>query len=112
MLLIQRLTERLAPPADGPGPSALPAAAFSIAVVSFALGIAGNAVSRPVEARADAYALRLTEDPAGFIALERRLVTRNLADPDPPGPLTALFGTHPPAIDRIGTALRYARDER
>ena len=112
MLLIQRLTERLAPEADRPGPAALPAAAFSLAVVSFALGIAGNAVSRPVEARADAYALRLTEDPAGFIALERRLVTQNLSDPDPPGALTALFGTHPPALERIGFALTYAREER
>jgi STE24 endopeptidase len=112
MLLIQRLTERLAPASDRSGPAALPAAAFSIAVVSFALGMAGNAVSRPVEARADAYALRLTKDPAGFIALERRLVTQNLSDPDPPGLLMVLFGTHPPAMERIGFALRYARDER
>ena len=112
MLLIQRLTERLAPEADRPGPAALPAAAFSLAVVSFALGVAGNAVSRPVEARADAYALRLTQDPAGFIALERRLVTQNLSDPDPPGVLTTLFGTHPPAMERIGFALTYAREER
>jgi STE24 endopeptidase len=112
MLLIQRLTERLAPDGDRTGPAALPAAAFSLAVVSFALGIAGNAVSRPVEARADAYALRLTEDPAGFIALERRLVTQNLADPDPPALLSKLFGTHPPAVERIGFALSYAREEQ
>jgi STE24 endopeptidase len=114
MLLIQRLTERLArgEPGAKPGPAALPAAAFSIAVVSFALGVAGNAVSRPVEARADAYALRLTEDPAGFIALERRLVTQNLGDPDPPTLLSTLFGTHPPAMERIGFALTYAREER
>jgi STE24 endopeptidase len=113
LLLIQRLTERLGPDGDErAGPATLPAAVFSLAVVSFALGIAGNAVSRPVEARADAYALRLTEDPAGFIALERRLVTQNLSDPDPPDALSALFGTHPPAMERIGFALRYARDEQ
>ena len=112
LLLIQRLTERLAPDAERAGPATLPAAAFSLAFVSFALGIAGNAVSRPVEARADAYALRLTDDPAGFIALERRLVTQNMSDPDPPGLLTALFATHPPAMERIGFALRYARDEQ
>lgn len=112
MLLIQRLTERLAPDAERPGPSALPAAALSLGLVSFALGIAGNAVSRGVEARADAYALRLTDDPAGFIALERRLVTQNLGDPDPPGLLVALLATHPPAMERIGFALTYAREER
>ena len=111
LLLIQRLTERLAPPADRAGPTTLPAAVLSLALVSFALGIAGNAVSRSVEARADAFALRLTDDPAGFIALERRLVTQNLGDPDPPGLLTALFATHPPAMERIGFALQYAREQ-
>jgi STE24 endopeptidase len=113
LFLAQRLTERLAPDAaPRAGPSALPAAVLSLAVVSFALGIVGNSVSRRVEARADAYALRLTEDPAGFIALERRLVTRNLADPDPPAALVTLFATHPPAVERIGFALTYARGER
>ncbi|HEX8741522.1 MAG TPA: M48 family metallopeptidase [Thermoleophilaceae bacterium] len=115
LLVIQRLTERWAPRAGGggaAGPATLPAAVLALAVVSFALGIAGNYVSRRVEARADAYALRLTGDPAGFIALERRLVTKNLGDPDPPGVLSALFGTHPPAVERIGFALTYAREER
>jgi STE24 endopeptidase len=114
LLVIQRLTERLAPGGGGerPGPSALPAAVFSIAVVSFALGIAGNHVSRRVEARADAYALRLTDDPKAFVALERRLVTQNLGDPDPPRALSALFGTHPPAVERIGFALSYERESR
>ena len=124
LLLIQRLTERLAPDAGGvpapggvrtgsrPGPAALPAAALSIAVVSFALGIVGNYVSRQVEARADAYALRLTDDPRAFIGLERRLARSNLGDPDPPAPLVALFGTHPPTIERIGFALTYERGRR
>ena len=112
LLLVQRLTERLSPSAPGPAAPALPAAVLSLALVSFALGLVGNSVSRRVEARADAYALRLTEDPAGFIALERRLVTQNLADPDPPGALVTLFGTHPPAVERIGFALTYAREEK
>nr|MDQ3936136.1 M48 family metallopeptidase [Actinomycetota bacterium] len=112
LLLIQRLTERLAPGGERPGPAALPAAALAIALVSFGLGVAGNASSRRVEARADAYALRLTDDPAGFIALEQRLARSNLSDPDPPGVLVALFGTHPPTIERIGFGLTYARERR
>jgi STE24 endopeptidase len=119
VLLIQRLTERLAP-GGGYGPvgreplampAGLPAAALSLALVSFGLGIAGNHLSRRVEARADAHALRVTHDPAGFIALERRLATGNLSDPDPPGALVALFGTHPPTVERIGFALTYARGQ-
>ena len=115
LFLIQRMTERLGPetgPDGRAGPAALPAAVLSLAVVSFALGIAGNYVSRRVEARADAYALRLTDDPAGFVGLERRLVTQNLGDPDPPGALVALFATHPPAMERIGFALTYERERR
>jgi STE24 endopeptidase len=69
-------------------------------------------VAGPVEARADAFALRLTDDPEAFIGLERRLVTQNLGDPDPPGLLSALFGTHPPAMERIGFALEYERQRR
>jgi STE24 endopeptidase len=112
LLLIQRLTERWAPDAERPTAMALPAAALAIGLVSFGLGIAGNGVSRRVEARADAYALRLTQDPTGFIALERRLARSNLSDPDPPGVLVALFATHPPAVERIGFALTYARERR
>ncbi|MBO4209284.1 M48 family metallopeptidase, partial [Micromonospora echinofusca] len=41
-------------------------------------------MSRRVEARADAHALALTRDPATFEAMQRRLATVNLADPDPP----------------------------
>ena len=108
-LLVQALVERIAPREERAGPAVVPAAALSIALVSFATGIAGNAVSRPVEARADAYALRLTHDPKAFIAVEQKLTTGNLSDPDPPGWLVDLFGTHPPATDRIGYALRFER---
>ena len=34
---------------------------------------------------------------------------RNLADPEPPGIYTFLFGTHPPTMERIGQALAYER---
>jgi STE24 endopeptidase len=114
-LLIQRLVElrRAEPAADGrAGPAVVPIATLSIAAVAFVVGIAGNVLSRRVEASADAYALRLTGDPRAFIGVERRLTTQNLSDPDPPGWLVDLFGTHPPAIERIGYALEYERDRR
>ena len=108
-LLVQVLTERIAPRGARPGPAVLPAAALSIALVSFGTGIASNALSRGVEASADAYALRLTHDPKAFISVERRLTTDNLIDPDPPGWVEVLFGSHPPTLERIGYALRYER---
>jgi STE24 endopeptidase len=93
-------------------PSYLPAFALAIAATSFVLGIAGNQLSRAVEARADTFALQLTDDPKGLIELQQQLADRNLSDPDPPEAFTLLFGTHPPAIDRIGAAVAWERGER
>ena len=93
----------------GAGPAALPALALSLALVSFGMGVASNVLSRRVEAQADAFALRLTGDPTAFIALERRLALTNLSDPDPPGLLHALFGTHPTTVERIGMGEAWAR---
>jgi STE24 endopeptidase len=99
--LVQRLGEALAPD-ERPGPAALPALVLAAAVVGAALGPASNVMSRRVEAVADAFALRLTDEPGAFVEMQRRLAVRNLADPDPPGLFRVLFGTHPTTAERIG----------
>jgi STE24 endopeptidase len=112
--LAQALAERIGrregldDPGRKPGPAALPAIALSLALVSFALGSAANVLSRKVEARADAFSLRVTHDPAAQIALDRRLAVTNVADPDPPRVLQILFGTHPTTVERIGIAEAWA----
>ena len=88
----------------------LPAIALSVAIVAFAVGIAGNQLSRPVEASADEFSLDLTRDPAAHIALEREIAVRNVSDPDPPRLLHTLFGTHPTTLDRIGIGEAWARE--
>ena len=116
VFLTQRLAERfgrregLGDPAAKPGPSALPALAVAVTLVSLGLGFASNVLSRQVEARADVFSLELTENPAAHIALERELAERNIADPDPPALLHTLFGTHPTTIERIGIGEAWARD--
>ena len=90
-------------------PGVIPAAALSIAIVSFVLNIPGNALSRQVERSADGHALDLDRDPAAFIAVERKLALQNLGDPNPPDWLQLVFGTHPKTVDRIGYALSWAR---
>jgi STE24 endopeptidase len=98
---------------EAPGtPAYLPAFALAIAATSFVIGISGNQLSRAVEARADTFSLQLTDDPKGMIELQQQLADRNLADPDPPAAFTFLFGTHPPAVDRIGAAVAWQRGER
>ena len=84
--------------------AAVPALFLAIALVSFAVNIPANQLSRDVEASADAFALRVTDDPQGLVELQVRLAGRNLSDVDPPGWATALFGTHPTALERIGSA--------
>jgi STE24 endopeptidase len=93
-------------------PAFVPALALALAVTSFVIGIAGNQLSRSVEARADTFSLELTDDPGGVIKLQQRLAKTNRSDPDPPDLYSFVFGSHPPAIERIGTALAWERGER
>jgi STE24 endopeptidase len=106
--LTQRLAEAfgrrygLGDPARKPGPAALPAIALAVALATFAFSAASNVLSREVEASADSFSLRLTNDPAAFVQFEQKLAVHNISDPDPPGVWQALFGTHPTTLQRIG----------
>src|SRR4051794_6630941 len=100
----------LAPRATGG--ASLPRLALAASAAAAPGGIVSHALSRTVERRADAFSLRLTDDPEPFVSFERRIVLQNLADPDPPRLLTALFGTHPSTVERIGIALAYAEGRR
>ena len=110
MFAVAQLTRRLAP--GEPGPAALPALALSLVVMTTTITIVSNQLSRRVEARADSYALTLTEKPEPFISFEKRIALRNLSDPDPPALRTFLLATHPPTIERIGIGVAYGRGER
>ena len=112
LFAIAALTRRLAPPEPRPGPAVLPALALSIAVVSFGVTVVANQLSRRIEARADSYSLRLTDAPEPFIGFEKGITLRNVADPDPPGWLVFLLGTHPPTVDRIGIAKAFEAGAR
>ncbi len=69
----------------------------------------GGAVSRRVEAAADARALELGADPAALVRTVRTFVVRDLAAPDP-GPIVQLvYGTHPSPEQRLRAAAAAAR---
>ncbi len=106
-LAIERLAERLG--ALQPLPSALPALALAAGTVAAPVGLIANRLSRMLERRADAFSLKLTEDPEAFISFERAIALQNLADLDPPRWLTALLSTHPSTAQRIGLARRFAQ---
>ncbi|MCO8276064.1 M48 family metallopeptidase [Actinoplanes sp. TRM 88003] len=86
-----------------------------IAVVTLAGLAAGPAqafVSRRIEAQADEHALVLTGDPVTFEAMQRRLGTVNLSDPDPPAWEHLLFASHPSTVERMAAARAFARGSR
>jgi STE24 endopeptidase len=109
-LLVKELAERLNRGRPLGTPAALPALALSIGLVSMVLGSASNVLSRRVEARADTYALDLTQNPAAFIGLTRSLAVTNLADPSTPRVFQMVLGTHPTTMQRIGAGLEWARE--
>ncbi|MFI6075436.1 M48 family metallopeptidase [Actinoplanes sp. NPDC051343] len=83
-----------------------------VAVSTLAGLLAGPAqgfVSRRIEARADTHALVLTGDPATFEAMQRRLGTVNLSDPDPPAWEYLMSASHPSTVERMAAARAFAR---
>ncbi len=89
-----------------------PAFALLIAVVTVVGLVAAPVqalVSRRIEQRADAHALTLTGDPATFEAMQRRLSTVNLGDPDPPRWEYLYSASHPSTVERMAAARAYAR---
>jgi len=97
---------------DSRSPAALPAYVVGLTVASILLTVPGNQLSREIEASADTFALETTDDPRALIDLQRQLTETNVSDPDPPGLVSFLLGTHPSAVERIGAAVAYEQGAR
>jgi STE24 endopeptidase len=69
--------------------------------VSLLLSVMLSAISRWQEYQADAFAARLTGDPAALIQALARLSAKNLSEISAHPLLVALFWTHPPVLERI-----------
>ena len=76
------------------------------AVVVVLAGPVQNGISRQIETRADVDALKATNAPQPFVALQRRLAIKSLADPTPPAWSQWWFGSHPTVLERIAIARR------
>jgi STE24 endopeptidase len=85
-------------------PRVVPLVLALVAVGSLLASPLQNAVSRRIEARADADALAATHDPAAFEAMQQRLAEKALADPTPPAWSQWWFGSHPTSLQRIALA--------
>lgn len=107
-LMARALAQRRGVSFESPAGIAMVLAAAMLAIAVSQPAV--NAWSRAIEARADAFALSVTQQPATAIALERRLTIQNLSRPEPPRVLQFLFGTHPDAVERIGMAVTVQRE--
>jgi STE24 endopeptidase len=85
-------------------PAVVPLALALVAVGSLLALPAENLVSRRIETRADVDAILATHDPSAFVAVQRQLALRSLADPTPPALSQLWFGTHPLGLTRIAIA--------
>ena len=90
-------------------PEAVPLALLVVAVIQLAAAPAQNSISRRMEAEADWKALELTRDPASLERRHGRLSRTSLGDPDPPGWVQPLLGTHPALADRVAMADAWTR---
>ncbi len=63
-----------------------------------------NAYSRMLEKEADRFALDLTNNPAAFISLMKKLSKMNLSDENPPKIIKYILYDHPPISERIKMA--------
>jgi STE24 endopeptidase len=105
-----RVLALAAPLAGLRGPSdvaGLPILLLTAGAVSLALLPLAHAMSRAFERSADAFALRLTRNPAAFVSAMRRLGAQNLAEDDPSRLVRWLFHSHPPIRERIAAAERW-----
>jgi STE24 endopeptidase len=99
--------------AFAPGPptaQSLPALALGLGVAALPASVAAAHMSRRMENRADTYSLRLTDAPDPFISFEKKIVVRDLHDPDPSRWLGRLLASHPSTLQRIGIALAYEHE--
>lgn len=94
-------------PAAG-DPAVVPLLLVLVATAGLVAAPVEDGISRRIETRADVIALRATHDPGSFVALQKELAVRSLADPTPPAWSQWWFGTHPTVLQRIALAERGA----
>jgi STE24 endopeptidase len=89
-------------------PEAIPLALIVAAVFQLATAPAANWVTRRMEAEADWTALEVSRDPDSVEGAMVGLSETSLGDPDPPGWVQLLLGTHPALADRVAMAHAWA----
>ena len=88
-------------------PEAVPLALLVVAIYQLATAPIANHISRRLEAEADWKALEVTNTPGALEGLMVGFSKTGLGDPDPPGWVQLMVGTHPTLADRVAMARAY-----
>jgi STE24 endopeptidase len=89
-------------------PEAVPLALVVVAVLQLVSAPAANIVTRRIEAEADWMALQVTRDPEALEGVMAAFTETSLSDPDPPGWIHLMTGTHPTLEERVAMARAWA----
>jgi len=89
-------------------PEAIPLALLVVAVVQLVSAPASNVITRRMEEEADWKALEVTRDPDALEGVMVDLSETSLSDPNPPGWVHLMTGTHPTPEDRVAMARVWA----
>lgn len=87
--------------------AAFPLLALVLGALALLLEPLGNAYSRYQEGSADEYALALTGNAQGFIAVMTKLTNQNLSEAQPSRWVELVFYDHPPYFRRVARARHY-----
>jgi len=91
-------------------PEAVPLALLVVVVFQLVTTPVANTISRRMEAEADWKALQATRDPAALEGVMVGFAETSLGDPDPPGWVQLMLGTHPSLTDRVAMARAWAAE--
>ena len=92
-------------------PAVVPLVLALLAVGTLLASPIQNTISRQIETRADVDALEATGDSDAFVAVQRQLALRSLADPTPPAWSQFWFGSHPLGLTRIAIAQQLGQQQ-
>lgn len=89
-------------------PQAVPLALLVAVVFELATAPASNWISRRMEAEADWKSLEVTRNPDALEGVMLGFTQTSLHDPDPPGWVRHVLGTHPELAERVAMARAWA----
>jgi STE24 endopeptidase len=86
-------------------PAAIPVYLLLVSIFGLILAPVSSALSRQMEAQADAFGISVTGNPIAMAQMFVSIAKIDLSNPDPPAIIQFMYGDHPTLRERVNTAL-------